>query len=87
MTFMDTHDNPNDKGYRMRQCRFARELPEGKYQEYTAWIPADKAVKGKEVTIKGHGTWTVAEVGAEGFSKALIENSNAHKKHRIATDV
>jgi len=76
-----------DKGYRMCQCMFTRKLPNGRKQEYTAWIPADKAVKGSFVNIKGHGTWKVAEVWSEGYSKALIENSNAHNKHRIATDI
>ena len=55
--------------------------------QHVAWIPADKAVKGKAVDIEGHGVWTVKEVWGEGNSDTLIANSNVWKTYMANTDI
>lgn len=70
----------------LKQCRLFRK-EDIKKTIYTAWIPEDKAIVGKKVTIKDRGNWTVDKVFSSEDAENVVKNSRDHRNHRKATDI
>lgn len=69
------------------QCKLVQPTEGGK-RLYVAWIPKEKAMKGRWVRIEGmEGDWQVEEVWGTRPEAFLIENERNYKKQRDASDI
>lgn len=72
----------------MKKEKYTQCLMKGKNTSYMAWIPAQKAVKGKILKIKGiTEKLKVTETYSTLPRKDVVHNESDYKNHRKATDI